>query len=983
MKKRIASIALSLAMCLTLLPTAAYAEDVSEGGAFDSQSSTGNGAATVTGSNEAVDTTKNTVVYTGENETTTVVCKVSNSDELKNALNNNDNSITEIDITADFTYNGSIATGDKKIVVNKGVTLTIGGYTTEITGTFENNGMITITSRSKCIWKAQTTGSGKIVADNQKWGEYQTYVDYGCVPDAMLEGSNCRINIVKDVSIQPTVSLPSDMKVGDTITPTFTNIVNGVDLENAFKFKWENNGNTVYNGAVSPTLTKKGTLKLTVSVKKPYVMRSSSGSYGISDVSGTVKEVLLDTVFVNANSGNNNNNIGNTKAAPMKTIGKAIDKVNDGGTIILLSDYTSTALSFDKNVTIKSDDGGKYTVQVTREVAVKDDMTVTFDSVNVKDFNFTKYYSSSVGSGNVEFKNCTGSGIQIADNVISNVTLEDSQLGGRFGAQGILTLKNATINGSFSTKDFVAKGKNIYVPEDNRSKVSRIDRTATIANAVEIQLSAPDATTPYQERKLIETTADANNFTVSSPYQLKKQTEYNGTYIYAFIPVTSVTLAPETLSIEEGKTAGLTATISPANASDQQFSWDVEDTEIASVYGYTSETKTVTALKKGQTQITVTVDGQTASCTVTVTPRTISVESITLNKTQLSLVKGATETLAATVLPTTATDKAVTWKSSDTAVATVKDGIVTAVAAGNATITAKAGEKTATCVVTVTNPSNSGSSSGGGGGSSTPRYAVTVPDKTENGSLSVTPKNAKRGSNVTITATPDKGCEVDEIVAKDANGNKLTLKDNGDGTYTFTMPASKVTVTAAFAEKKAEPIVPEKLFADVSAEEYYYEAVKWASENGVTGGIGENLFGAKLPCTRAQIVTFLWRAAGSPEPKGMSGFVDVSADAYYAKAVAWAVEQGIVSGTSATTFSPDAVCTRAQSVAFLYRAFGTRTDKAAGFSDVSADAYYADAVAWAVENGVASGIGGGLFAPDQDCARGQIVAFLYRAYQNK
>ena len=277
----------------------------------------------------------------------------------------------------------------------------------------------------------------------------------------------------------------------------------------------------------------------------------------------------------------------------------------------------------------------------------------------------------------------------------------------------------------------------------------------------------------------------------------------------------------------------------------------------------------------------------------------------------------------------------------------------------------------------------SNSSSSGGGGSSTPRYAVTVPDKTENGSLSVTPKNAKKGSDVTITATPDKGYEVGDIVAKDAKGNKLTLKDNGDGTYTFTMPASKVTVTAAFAEKKAEPIVPEKLFADVSAEEYYYEAVKWASENGVTGGIGENLFGANLPCTRAQIVTFLWRAAGSPEPKGMSGFVDVSADAYYAKAVAWAVEEGIVSGTSATTFDPDAVCTRAQSVAFLYRAFGEKVNKAAGFSDVSADAYYADAVAWAVENGVASGIGGGLFAPDQDCARGQIVAFLYRAYQNK
>ena len=710
-------------------------------------------------------------------------------------------------------------------------------------------------------------------------------------------------------------------------------------------------------------------------------MRSASGSYGSIDATGTVQKLTLHTVYVDAFKGSNSN-IGNATTAPLKTISKAIDEVEDGGTIILLSDATSSVLSFDKNVTITSVEGETYTVNATYTY-IKDNVTATFESVDAQNLTFYKWDNTSHGSGNVVFKNCTGSGIQVADNVISNVTLEDSQPGGRFGAQGTLKLKNATINGSFFTVNFVAEGKNTYVPEDNRSKVSRIEGTATIANAVEIRLSAPDATTPYQERKLIETTADASNFTVSSPYQLKKQTEYNGTYIYAFIPVTSVTLAPETLSIEEGKTAGLTATISPANATTQQHRWASENGKIAKAYGETLNTAKVTAIGVGKTTITYTIGGKEASCEVTVTPRTISVESITLNKTQLSLVKGATETLAAIVLPTTATDKAVTWKSSDTAVATVENGVVTAVAAGNATITATAGGKTAICAVTVTNPSNSGSSSGGGGGSSTPRYAVTVPDKTENGSLSVTPKNAKKGSDVTITATPDKGCEVDEIVAKDANGNKLTLKDNGDGTYTFTMPASKVTIEATFAEKQAEPIVPEKFFADVSAEEYYYEAVKWASENGVTGGIGENLFGANLPCTRAQIVTFLWRAAGSPEPKGMSGFVDVSADAYYAKAVAWAVEQGIVSGTSATTFSPDAVCTRAQSVAFLYRAFGTRTDKAAGFSDVSTDAYYADAVAWAVENGVVSGIGGGLFAPDQDCARGQIVAFLYRAYQNK
>ena len=977
MKKRIASIALSLAMCLTLLPTAAYAEDVSEGGAFDSQPSTVGGAATVAGSNEAVDTTKNTVVYTGENETTTVKREVRDGNELDNALQ--DNSITEIDIIADFTYNGSIATGDKKIVVNEGVTLTIGGSKTKITGKFENNGTITITSSYECIWTAQTTGTGKIVADNQKWGEYQTYVDYGCVPEENLE--NCQINIVKDINEKPTVSLPETMTVGDTITPTVTNLIDGVDISKVFTYKWtDGNSSQIYDGAAKPTLTKAGTLKLTLAAKKPYIMRSASGSYDSIDATGTVQKLTLHTVYVDAFKGSNSN-IGNATTAPLKTISKAVDEVADGGTIILLSDATSSVLSFDKNVTITSVKGETYTVNATYTY-IKDNVTATFESVDAQNLTFYKWDNTSHGSGNVVFKNCTGSGIEIADNVISNVTLENSQLGGRFGAQGTLTLKNATINGSFSTKDFVAKGENIYVPEDNRSKVSRIEGTATIEKAVEIQLSAPDATTPYQERKLIETTADASNFTVSSPYQLKKQTEYNGTYIYAFIPVTSVTLAPETLSIEEGKTAGLTATISPANATTQQHSWASENGKIAKAYGETLNTAKVTAIGVGKTTITYTIGGKEASCEVTVTPRTISVESITLNKPQLSLVKGATETLTATVLPTTATDKTVIWESGDTAVATVKDGIVTAVAAGNATITAKAGEKTATCAVTVTNPSNSGSSSGGGG-SSTPRYAVTVPDKTENGSLSVSSKNAKKGSDVTVTATPDKGYEVDDIVAKDAKGNKLTLKDNGDGTYTFTMPASKVTVTAAFAEKKAEPIVPEKLFADVSADDYYYEAVKWASENGVTGGIGENLFGANLPCTRAQIVTFLWRAAGSPEPKGMSGFVDVSADAYYAKAVAWAVEEGIVSGTSATTFNPDAVCTRAQSVAFLYRAFGEKVNKAAGFSDVSADAYYADAVAWAVENGVASGIGGGLFAPDQDCARGQIVAFLYRAYQNK
>ena len=274
--------------------------------------------------------------------------------------------------------------------------------------------------------------------------------------------------------------------------------------------------------------------------------------------------------------------------------------------------------------------------------------------------------------------------------------------------------------------------------------------------------------------------------------------------------------------------------------------------------------------------------------------------------------------------------------------------------------------------------SGGGSSGGGGGGTSTPGYTVSA-DKTENGTVTVSSKSASKGDTVTITATPDKGYTLESLTVLDKDGKTLELTDKGGGKYTFVMPAGKVTVKAVFMDDNTML----NFFTDVHAEDYYYDAVLWAAQKGITGGMSDTLFAPNAACTRAQIVTFLWRAAGSPEPKGMSGFVDVSADAYYAKAVAWAVEQGIVSGTSATTFSPDAVCTRAQSVAFLYRAFGEKVNKAAGFSDVSADAYYADAVAWAVENGVASGIGGGLFAPDQDCARGQIVAFLYRAYQNK
>ena len=272
--------------------------------------------------------------------------------------------------------------------------------------------------------------------------------------------------------------------------------------------------------------------------------------------------------------------------------------------------------------------------------------------------------------------------------------------------------------------------------------------------------------------------------------------------------------------------------------------------------------------------------------------------------------------------------------------------------------------------------SYSAPSSGGGSSSSSRRYDVSAPS-VKHGDVTVSPKSASKGDTVTITVKPDSGYELDTLTVKDASGSKIKVKDKGDGKFTFTMPASKVTVSAEFAEIETLD------FADVPTDAYYYEAVKWAAKKGITGGIGNGLFGPNQPCTRGQIVTFLWRAAGSPEPKSMSSFSDVSADSYYAKAVAWAVENGITTGTGDGKFSPDATCTRAQSVTFLFRAIGKLVDSKAEFSDVLTDSYYANAVAWAVENGVTNGIGDGLFGPDNSCTRAQIVTFLYRAYQGK
>lgn len=352
------------------------------------------------------------------------------------------------------------------------------------------------------------------------------------------------------------------------------------------------------------------------------------------------------------------------------------------------------------------------------------------------------------------------------------------------------------------------------------------------------------------------------------------------------------------------------------------------------------------------------------------------ITGIKLNK-ELSMKVGTTDTLTPVFTPANATEQTVTWTSSDKTIATVTNGKVTAVGVGTATITVltKDGGYTDTCTVTVSNPSSSS-------GSHTTYYSVNTPAKSEGGSVVVSPKSASKGSAVTVTVTPESGYQVSSVQAVDKDGKKLTLTDKGDGKYSFVMPGSKVEVSASFVQvQKPEEPSP---YRDVSKDSYYYDAVQWASDKGITNGVADGMFAPDWVCTRGQIVTFLWRSVGSPAPKTAEmPFADVAEDAYYAQAILWAVENGITKGTSETTFSPDQTCTRAHAVAFLYRLAGSPAVTGSSFQDVAADAYYNAAVAWAVQQGITNGTSETTFSPDETCTRAQIVTFLYRMDQEK
>ena len=424
-------------------------------------------------------------------------------------------------------------------------------------------------------------------------------------------------------------------------------------------------------------------------------------------------------------------------------------------------------------------------------------------------------------------------------------------------------------------------------------------------------------------------------------------------------PVTSVILDKSELDLKTNQNENLVATVTPANASDATVVWTSNDPSVATI----DARGNVTTVGIGKARITATTKdgGYIAFCDVIVTER----EPVQITFSDESGTVSPANTNAYGKLSTLPTPTRSGYSF---------DGWYTEAEGGTAVTTDTVFDKATTIYAHWTRNSSSGSH--------TTYYPVNTPAKSEGGSVVVSQKSASRGTTVTVTATAASGYQVAQVSAVDKDGKTVSLTDKGDGVYTFVMPASKVDVTARFAQvQKPEEKDP---YGDVSKDSYYYDAVKWAAETGVTTGVGDGLFAPEWVCTRGQIVTFLWRASGSPAPKATElPFTDVTADAYYAQAVLWAVENGITNGTSETTFSPDQTCTRAHAVAFLYRMSGSPAAAGSTFSDVAADAYYSTAVAWAVEKGITNGTSGTTFSPDDTCTRGQIVTFLYRLAQTK
>lgn len=426
------------------------------------------------------------------------------------------------------------------------------------------------------------------------------------------------------------------------------------------------------------------------------------------------------------------------------------------------------------------------------------------------------------------------------------------------------------------------------------------------------------------------------------------------------IEVSRITVDRASAELRIGDTIQLNASVYPSNAADRSVFWRSDNSSIASV----SSTGLVTAKSEGLVRVWARAGGKEDYCSILVVPR--EVEGLTLSASELELSPGETQLLSASVYPSDAWNSTVTWSSSAPEIVQVVDGWLTALKPGKAVITAKAGSFSKTCAVTVSETeveelriSES--------------FLELAPEETKTLSVGILPESA---ANRSISWSSS-----DREIAVVENG-QVTGISPGFVKITASCGRLEAACYVRVLGEGDELLDPteENEFVDVPNGAYFSAAVDWAVEKGITAGTDKSHFSPNQVCTRAQAVTFLWRAAGSPKPLNAEvSFTDISETEYYYDAVIWAAERGITGGVGGNRFAPNDKCTRAQIVCFMHRMEGMpEVSSVSPFRDVPPTMYYANSVAWAVENGITAGTSATTFSPHNDCSRGQIVSFLYR-----
>ena len=743
-------------------------------------------------------------------------------------------------------------------------------------------------------------------------------------------------------------------------------------------------------GAAELTITLEGTNTIAEVGKGIYVLANSTDGATLTITGdGSLDASARQTgIWVQSNNGNGALFIQNAKVEATGTFRGVNVQSHESWTAALTVDGGSLTASGSPGILY--DSIGSGTVPNTTALTISNSAIVDARNGEIGAGSTTNLQPVSPSGEGIVFNGDEGT-------VYGNVTLQENLTIGKGESLNIpsgasLTIPEGTtltVNGgeltgeNIPTEGVVYKVTEVKLDKDSLSLevggTATLTATITPSNATDQNVtwsSDPSGivtiTPDTSDSKKATITATGTGTTTIKATVDGKSAECSVTVnAAATVPVESVSLDKTELSLEVGGEETLTATVAPTNATNKNVTWESSNTSVATV----DATGKVTAIGAGTATITVTTVNQskTATCEVTVTAATVPVTGVTLSQTQASLYYNRTPntlTLTATVAPDNATNKAVTWTSSNPSVATVENGVVTALARGTAVITATAADgsgASASCTVTVSSylpPAN-------------PNYRITV-EATQGGTVTADPTAAKAGATVTLTPVPDRGYQVGAVAVTDRFGDPVAVTENADGTYTFTMPNGQVTVTVTF-EQAPLP------FHDVTEGDWFYDAVRCAYENSLMDGVGDNLFAPNSETTRAQLVTILYRLEGEPEVSGTSGFSDVAAGIWYTDAVAWAAANGIVNGVSETEFAPGKDITREQLATILFRYAEAKGYDVSARADLSAytdadqiQSYAAESVAWAVAEGLIQGFEDNTLRPAGNATRAQIATILMR-----